>query len=115
MAAMEKHLADDEAAATHETEVILPSINGAPYPKAVLETITTHDKRLKGRRKVVKQTIGECERCGYLSSQKICKACMLLEGLNKSRPQTAIEVGTEDEDSSTTLMRQVGALESSAG
>ncbi|GAB7350429.1 hypothetical protein MBLNU459_g1038t1 [Dothideomycetes sp. NU459] len=39
-----------------------------------------------------KQTLGRCERCGYMSSQAICKACVLLEGLNKSRPRTAIAV-----------------------
>ncbi len=26
---------------------------------------------------------GTCERCGYMSSQAVCKACVLLEGLNK--------------------------------
>ena len=31
-----------------------------------------------------------CERCGYLSSNRICKACMLLEGLEKSRAQSRI-------------------------
>ncbi|KAK5735116.1 cytosolic thiouridylase subunit Ctu1 [Elasticomyces elasticus] len=40
-----------------------------------------------------KQRLGQCERCGYLSSQAVCKACMLLEGLNKARPRTGIEVG----------------------
>ncbi|OQO11240.1 Cytoplasmic tRNA 2-thiolation protein 1 [Cryoendolithus antarcticus] len=40
-----------------------------------------------------KQKLGQCEKCGYLSSQAVCKACMLLEGLNKARPQTGIEVG----------------------
>lgn len=25
----------------------------------------------------------QCERCGYLASQPVCKACVLLEGLNK--------------------------------
>lgn len=39
-----------------------------------------------------KQKLGQCERCGYLSSQTVCKACVLLEGLNKSRPKTGIEV-----------------------
>jgi cytoplasmic tRNA 2-thiolation protein 1 len=38
-----------------------------------------------------RQRLGQCERCGYLSSQAICKACVLLEGLNKAKPQTAIE------------------------
>jgi cytoplasmic tRNA 2-thiolation protein 1 len=41
-----------------------------------------------------RQRLGQCERCGYLSSQAICKACVLLEGLNKARPQTAIEVNS---------------------
>jgi cytoplasmic tRNA 2-thiolation protein 1 len=40
---------------------------------------------------------------------------MLLEGLNKSRPKMKVEVGIEDEDSSTTLMRQVGHLEIAGG
>lgn len=38
------------------------------------------------------QTMGKCQRCGYLSSQSICKACTLLAGLNKNRPKTAIEL-----------------------
>ena len=42
---------------------------------------------------VARQKLGQCERCGYLSSQSICKACVLLEGLNKARPRTGIEVG----------------------
>jgi len=28
----------------------------------------------------------QCERCGYISSQRVCKSCALLEGLNKGRP-----------------------------
>ena len=43
-----------------------------------------------------KQKLGQCERCGYLSSQAVCKACVLLEGLNKARPRTGIEVGSGD-------------------
>lgn len=44
---------------------------------------------------VPKQRLGQCERCGYLSSQAVCKACVLLEGLNKARPHTGVEVGGE--------------------
>lgn len=33
---------------------------------------------------------GICERCGYVSSQKICKACVLLEGLNRGLPKLGI-------------------------
>ena len=31
-----------------------------------------------------------CERCNYISSQAVCKACTLIEGLNKGRPQLGI-------------------------
>lgn len=38
--------------------------------------------------KVPTQTI--CTRCGYISSQEICKACVLLEGLNRGLPKLGI-------------------------
>jgi cytoplasmic tRNA 2-thiolation protein 1 len=107
MAQMEKALASNEAAAPREIEISLPSTQRHAQP-------SIHDKKARNRAKGSKQTMGRCERCGYLSSQKICKACSLLEGLNKSRPQTTIEVGVEDEEGSTTLMRQVAGLAISA-
>lgn len=33
---------------------------------------------------------GVCERCGYISSMNICKACNLLEGLNRGLPKLGI-------------------------
>eukprot|EP00049_Salpingoeca_infusionum_P003179 m.64280 g.64280 ORF g.64280 m.64280 type:complete len:349 (+) comp12001_c0_seq1:76-1122(+) len=33
---------------------------------------------------------GTCVRCGYLTSSDLCKACVLLEGLNKGQPKLAI-------------------------
>ena len=35
-----------------------------------------------------------CERCGYLSSNKICKACMLLEGLELNRAKIQLDTDT---------------------
>ena len=35
-------------------------------------------------------TAGKCQRCGYISSQDVCKACVLLEGLNKGLPNLGI-------------------------
>ena len=120
LAEMEGRLAENEAASAQETAVTLPLIlTSQPMntAQAKLQTkpVSIHDKKQKGRRKVTGQRMGKCERCGYLSSQKICKACMLLEGLNKNRPKTTIEVAVEDEESSTTLMRQVGSLQISSG
>ena len=108
MAQMEKALVGNEAAAEREIEIKLPSARNSTQ-------VRIHDKKNRGRRKFVKQVMGQCERCGYLSSQKVCKACSLLEGLNKSRPQTTIELGIEDEEGSTTMMRQVAGLAISAG
>lgn len=31
-----------------------------------------------------------CNKCGFVSSQDICKACMLLEGLNRGLPKLGI-------------------------
>ncbi|KAL0272032.1 UNVERIFIED_CONTAM: hypothetical protein PYX00_005159 [Menopon gallinae] len=33
---------------------------------------------------------GKCIRCGFVSSQTLCKACTLLEGLNKGLPKAAV-------------------------
>jgi hypothetical protein len=30
---------------------------------------------------------GNCTKCGYISSQPLCKACVLLEGLNRGLPR----------------------------
>ena len=33
---------------------------------------------------------GTCVRCGYMTSSDLCKACVLLEGLNKGQPKLAV-------------------------
>ena len=33
---------------------------------------------------------GTCERCGYISSMSLCKACNLLEGLNRGLPKLGV-------------------------
>lgn len=113
MAEMERQLVENETAAGREVEVKLPANGEGPVQESVHRTDapSIHDKKKRGRRKLVKQVMGRCERCGYLSSQSICKACMLLEGLNKARPSTHIEVSAEDEEGSATMMRHVAALE----
>ncbi|CAL9732483.1 cytoplasmic tRNA 2-thiolation protein 1 [Monosporozyma unispora] len=44
-----------------------------------------------------------CERCNYLSSNKICKACMLLEGLEKTRASVTIESDVSSHGAAKTL------------
>ncbi|KAJ0340608.1 hypothetical protein COL922a_003202 [Colletotrichum nupharicola] len=36
------------------------------------------------------QKLGSCERCGYMSSQAVCQACLLVDGLNKNKPEIRI-------------------------
>ena len=100
MADMEKQLLHNEGARDKETDVTLKG--------------QTHDRNCKGSnrmsKKLPKQQMGKCVRCGYLSSQDICKACMLLEGLNRNRPKMQIQVSVEEEDNSPTLTRRMEAL-----
>ena len=100
LADMEKQLLQNERAQDNETEV---AIKGQK-----------HDRNCKGSnrmsKKLPKQLMGKCVRCGYLSSQEICKACMLLEGLNRNRPKTQIQVSVEKEDNSPMLERRMEGL-----
>ncbi|VVT56440.1 uncharacterized protein SAPINGB_P005059 [Magnusiomyces paraingens] len=56
-----------------------------------LEHATSSDKFDKSSKKE-----GRCERCGYLSNNTICKACVLLEGLNAGRAQLQIQIEGSD-------------------
>ena len=103
MADMEQKLRGEEAANSKETDFTLQGQrhdigkgNASPAAAARIP------KRLP------KQQLQNCVRCGYLSSQSVCKACMLLEGLNKNRPKTEIKVSVEEEESPTLTRRMEG-------
>jgi cytoplasmic tRNA 2-thiolation protein 1 len=89
MAAMDKQLRDNEA--HEETEIDVAKAmaenkkNGSEKQKDL--PIRNGNGASKG---VARQVLGNCKRCGYMSSQDICQACMLLEGLNKNRAQIQI-------------------------
>ncbi|KAL1303926.1 hypothetical protein AAFC00_000379 [Neodothiora populina] len=94
----EKKLREDEKAQEEglEIEVKLPSKPDRSKAESVSLPVRTkrHETRTKSKQESAptKQKLGRCQRCGYMSSQAICKACVLLEGLNKARPKTAITV-----------------------
>jgi len=100
MADMEKQLLENGTAQDREIEITVPG--------------QSHDRNCKRNKrmpkKLPKQQMGKCTRCGYLSSQDICKACKLLEGLNKNRPRTEIQVSVEEEDNSPTLTRRMEGM-----
>ena len=63
----------------------------AVRPRAILDLITSAEQLRLGAREGGKAApvAGTCQRCGYISSQAVCKACLLLEGLNRCDCQDA--------------------------
>jgi cytoplasmic tRNA 2-thiolation protein 1 len=111
MADMEEKLQQDEESQDREVDVasmISSGTNGQRHDR--IET----DRKQNTSKKLTKQTLGTCRKCGYMSSQEICKACSLLEGLNKNRPRMEIEIDADDEESST-LRRQMEGISLAAG
>ncbi|CCD62179.1 Cytoplasmic tRNA 2-thiolation protein 1 [Caenorhabditis elegans] len=51
------------------------------HPRAILDLIRSGEK-VSVKKEVEMPTLKICERCGYMTSQKLCKACLLIEGLN---------------------------------
>ncbi|RDH33039.1 ERG2 and Sigma1 receptor like protein-domain-containing protein [Aspergillus welwitschiae] len=111
MAEMERKLKEDEAAKDREMEITSDSLSRRQQQQQQQQQ--SEQMQTPAQKKVKSQVLGTCERCGYISSQRVCKACTLLEGLNKNRPKTAIEmeIGLEDEESSSTLRRQMEKVE----
>ena len=108
MATVEAQLQQDERSAGVEVDF---TKQGQRHDKSSRRSC----KSSKSRKAQVGQQMGKCSRCGYLSSQSICKACMLLEGLNKSRPKVDIIVEPQEEEDGPTLTRRMAGLETSAG
>lgn len=58
-------------------------------PSAILDII--HSGECMSVKDGIKlPTQGLCSQCGYISSQEVCKACVMLEGLNKGLPKLGI-------------------------
>ncbi|ODM99165.1 Cytoplasmic tRNA 2-thiolation protein 1 [Orchesella cincta] len=58
-------------------------------PSSIVDIIHSGEA-LSIREGVKMPTQGVCKRCKYISSQDLCKACVLLEGLNKGLPKLGI-------------------------
>ncbi|CAH1969218.1 unnamed protein product [Acanthoscelides obtectus] len=57
---------------------------------SVIMKIIQSGETLKVKSTAKLPTLMNCTRCGYISSQETCKACVLLEGLNKGLPKLGI-------------------------
>ncbi|XP_038059022.1 cytoplasmic tRNA 2-thiolation protein 1-like [Patiria miniata] len=58
-------------------------------PSSIIDIIHSGES-LSIKKDVKMPTQGTCTRCGYISSRPLCKACVLLEGLNKGLPKLGI-------------------------
>lgn len=58
-------------------------------PSAIMDIIHSGEQ-IKFKDTVKKPSRGTCNRCGFVSSQQPCKACVLLEGLNRGLPKLGI-------------------------
>ena len=108
MAIMEAQLRENDKAGVSEID-LTRSTNGQKHDRNRKPASKPQAKKLP------KQQMGKCVRCGYLSSQAVCKACMLLEGLNKNRPKMQISVGMEEEENGPSLTRRLKGLVVEAG
>lgn len=103
LAAVEAQLKSNEAAESLESDMASVFLarkqqqldeEAVPLGKSAAPPSTAPSKQprnqAQGKNAVAKQVLGTCEKCGYMSSQAMCQACMLLEGLNKNRPQIQI-------------------------
>lgn len=62
-------------------------------PSVIIDIIFSGDS-LSVKEAVKMPVQGKCKRCGYISSQELCKACLLLEGLNRGLPRLGIGKAT---------------------
>ncbi|XP_046359572.1 cytoplasmic tRNA 2-thiolation protein 1-like isoform X1 [Haliotis rufescens] len=58
-------------------------------PSAIIDIIHSGES-LSVKKEVRMPVQGQCSRCGYMSSNPVCKACVLLEGLNRGLPRLGI-------------------------
>ncbi|THH20291.1 hypothetical protein EW146_g1048 [Bondarzewia mesenterica] len=78
----------------------------AARPSAIIDIIHSGEAfEVKDEVKATQKVQQTCKRCGYMSSNDLCKACMLLEGLERGMANAAV---TEN------AWRKVDAAESTA-
>ncbi|KAL3320161.1 cytosolic thiouridylase subunit Ctu1 [Cichlidogyrus casuarinus] len=58
-------------------------------PRSIIDIIYSGEQ-LAAKQTVKLPTEGKCERCQFVASQRLCQACLLLEGLNRGMPKVVI-------------------------
>ncbi|KAJ2724726.1 cytosolic thiouridylase subunit Ctu1 [Coemansia sp. Benny D115] len=68
----------------------------AVRPSAILDVIHAGEA-LRVAQDTRLPTAATCQRCGYISSNAVCKACVLLEGLDRGMPRTPLAANPRPE------------------
>lgn len=87
LAQMEESLKEQSKSEVLETEI---TTDGTAIKADESVKLPIRSRRHKEAAPTQMQTRGKCVKCGYMSSQAMCQACTLLEGLNKNRAEIAI-------------------------
>ncbi|KAK7862060.1 hypothetical protein R5R35_011481 [Gryllus longicercus] len=77
-------------------------------PSAIMDILHSGE-RLAVREGVRLPARGVCERCNFVSSQPLCKACTLLEGLNRGLPRLGLAKSSKAEQMLETKKRIITA------
>ncbi|KHJ33564.1 putative pp-loop atpase superfamily protein [Erysiphe necator] len=101
MILLEKKLQENEKAVSNGTELFSSLAITISQNNITEKSKVALSSTKKAPRKHFRQTLGTCVKCGYMSSQETCKACNLLEGLNKNRPKIEVQIDIEDQLSPT--------------
>ncbi|KFH40967.1 Cytoplasmic tRNA 2-thiolation protein-like protein [Hapsidospora chrysogenum ATCC 11550] len=87
LARMEASLKERPRHDSLETEI---SSNGPTKADDDVVQLPVRNRRPQEAAGTPLQTLGQCVKCGYMSSQSMCQACTLLETLNKNRADITI-------------------------
>lgn len=90
MAAMEAQLRENDHQASQDLETDVTAAIPLMSRRNKTKNLPLRNTDTKKKKIVPAQVMGTCEKCGYMSSQAMCQACMLLEGLNKNRAEIQI-------------------------
>lgn len=72
-------------------DICIPKQPQLARPRAIVDLIKTAETCSIAQQTQEKlPEVKQCERCGYITSQAVCKACVLLEGLNSGKPRLGV-------------------------
>ncbi|CEH16253.1 cytoplasmic trna 2-thiolation protein 1 [Ceraceosorus bombacis] len=83
-------------------------------PGVVLDIIHSGE-HLKVDGGVIRKAQKTCVRCGYMSSNDLCKACLLLEGLNRGQPSLGVRSGRQGREATSSALSNNTTRQEDAG